>query len=73
MLMYVKSSLEFVLSCLIQGSESVQGTKMKTGNELNFDWNRIGNRNKIQFYSSEQNRKFEMAFNWLITFFSRSI
>ncbi len=42
-----------------QGSEPVQGTKTKTGNEQNFDWNRTGNRNEIKFYSSEQNRKFE--------------
>ncbi len=42
---------------LNQGSEPVQGTrmKMKTGNEGNFDRNRT--RNEIKFYSSEQNKK----------------
>ncbi len=50
-----------------QGSEPVQGTKTKTGNERNFDRNRT--RNEIKFYSSEQNKKIEMAINRLITLF----
>ncbi len=54
-----------------QGSEPVQGTKTKTRNERNFDWNRT--RNEIKFNSSEQNKKFEMAINRLITLFYRSI
>ncbi len=54
-----------------QGSEPVQGTKTKTRNKRNFDWNRT--RNEIKFYSSEQNKKFEMAINRLITLFYRSI
>ncbi len=54
-----------------QGSEPVQGTKTKTGNERNFDRNRT--RNEIKFYSSEQNQKIEMAINRLITLFYRSI
>ncbi len=53
----------------MQGSEPVQGTK--TGNKQNFDRNRT--RNEIKFYSSEQNKKIEMAFNRLITLFYRSI
>ncbi len=52
-----------------QGSEPVQGTK--TGNERNFDRNRT--RNEIEFYSSEQNQKIEMAINRLITLFYRYI
>uniref|UniRef100_A0A671T657 RING-type E3 ubiquitin transferase n=1 Tax=Sinocyclocheilus anshuiensis TaxID=1608454 RepID=A0A671T657_9TELE len=35
--------------------------------------NRTRNRNEIKLYSSEQNRKFEMAINRLITLFYRSI
>ncbi len=50
-----------------QGSEPVQGTVTKTGNERNFD------RNKTKFYSSEQNKKIEMAINQLIMLFYRSI
>ncbi len=56
-----------------QGSEPVQGTKTKTGNKRNFDRNRTRTRNEIKFYSSEQNKKIEMAINWLITLFYRSI
>ncbi len=48
-----------------QGSEPVQGAK--TGNEQNFDRNRTRTRNEIKFYSSEQNKKIEMAINRLIT------
>ncbi len=59
--------------CIYQGSEPVQGTKTKTGNERNFDRNRTRTRNEIKFYSSEQNQKIEMAINRLITLFYRSI
>ncbi len=66
-----------IASCALgtfrQGSEPVQGTKTKTGNEQNFDWNRTRTKNEIKFYSSEQNQKFEMAINRLITLFYRSI
>ncbi len=61
------------LYTLKQGSEPVQGTKTKTGNERNFDRNRTRTRNEIKFYSSEQNQKIEMAINRLITLFYRSI
>ncbi len=54
-----------------QGSEPVQGTKTKTGNERNFDRNRT--RNEIKFYSAEQNQKIEMAINRLIMLFYHSI
>ncbi len=50
-----------------EGSEPVQGTKTKTVNKLHFD------RNRTKLNSSEQNQKFEMSINRLITLFYRSI
>ncbi len=65
-----KFCIQFVLKYipLRQGSEPVQGTKTKTGKERNFDWNRTRTRNEIKFYSSEQNQKFEMAINVILSF-----